>query len=258
MNIAGREIGSHLPPYIIAELSCNHSGSFNKALALIDAAKEAGADAVKLQTYTPAELTTDPELTKVYQKAKTPRDWHAALFQHARDVGITIFSSAFSVDGVRFLEALDTPAHKIASFEIHDRALVQAAFDTGKPVILSTGLATEQDIAFKYIRNCVLLHCVSQYPARIEQANLNCIKTLQRHTPLVGLSDHTAGYETAIAATAMGAVMIEKHFKVDDDCLDAAYSLDPRQFNAMCKAVRSVWEGMGDGVMKPTAEPRKR
>jgi sialic acid synthase SpsE len=260
LAINGREISEKLPPYIIAELSCNHSGSIEKAYALIDAAKRAGADAVKLQTYEPGDLTTPnyPKLWNLYEQAKTPRAWHAELFLYARTIGITIFSSAFSVDGVRYLESLDTPAHKIASAEINDRDLVDEAIATGKPVIISTGMASEGDCWNVSGSNVIFLHCVAQYPARVEDANLSAIKTLQEIGHLVGLSDHTPGYETAIAATALGAVMIEKHFKLDDDCIDAAYSLNPEQFAAMCKAVRAVHAGMGDGVIRPTCKPRQR
>ena len=260
LSIDGREIGPHLPPYIIAELSCNHGGSIEKAYALIDAAKKAGADAVKLQTYTPAELSKPgSDLWPLYEKAQTPREWHAELFLYARTIGITIFSSAFSVEGVRFLESLDTPAHKIASMEINELPLINAALRTGKPLIISTGMATERtiDLLAAYT-NIIPLHCVAQYPVKIEDANLNAIATLRETSDLVGLSDHTPGYETAIAATALGAVMIEKHFKLDDDCIDAAYSLDPVQFSAMCKAVRAIHAGMGDGVIRPTCEPRQR
>lgn len=257
-SIAGRRISRSLPPYIIAELSCNHSGSIEKAKDLIDAAKEAGADAVKIQTYTPQDLTADPELTKLYEKAQTPREWHKALFDHAREIGITIFSSPFSVDAVNFLESLDAPAFKIASPEIKDRELFFAARKTKKPVIVSTGMANLDDALWFPRDNVVLLHCVAQYPSRIEDANLNAITTLSANGRLVGLSDHTAGIETAIAATALGAVMIEKHFKIDDDCIDAPYSLNPQQFGAMCKAVRAIHHGMGDGQIRPTCKPRIR
>lgn len=257
-SIAGRRISPSQPPYIVAELSCNHNGSISKAFDLIDAAQGAGADAVKLQTYTPDELTTDASLRSLYERAQTPREWHRALFDRARMRGITIFSSAFSVDGVQFLETLDTPAFKIASPEINDRALFLAARKTRKPVIVSTGMANLDDAMWFPRDNVVLLHCVAQYPARIEDANLNAIRTLSGNGRLVGLSDHTPGIETAIAATALGATMIEKHFKLDDDCIDAAYSLNPNQFAAMCKAVRAVHKGMGDGQIRPTCNPRKR
>lgn len=257
MHIDGREIGPRQPPYLVAELSCNHNGSIAKAYDLIDAAQEAGADAVKLQTYTPQELTTDPELTRLYERAQTPRAWHADLFAYASKTGITLFSSPFSVDGVEFLKQFDPPAYKIASAEIYERDLVNAAIDTGKPVIVSTGMAYPQDLWWFVGKNVVLLHCVAQYPARIEDANLSAIKQLAGFA-LAGLSDHTPGYETAIAATALGAVMIEKHFKLDDDCIDAAYSLNPKEFKAMCGAVRAIHQGIGDGQIRPTCKPRKR
>ena len=247
-----------MPPYIVAELSCNHGGDIEKALRMIAKARLAGADAVKLQTYTPAELTTrgHPELWALYEKAQTPREWHRELFDYAAKLGITIFSSAFSVEGVKFLHEVGAPAIKIASAEINDDLLLEAAWETGLPVIVSTGMAE----GCEWFPKCdMLLHCVAQYPTRIEDANLQAIVTLQNETcGDVGISDHTPGYETAIAATALGAVMIEKHFKLDDDCIDAAWSLDPVQFAAMCSAVRAVWAGMGDGVIRPTGQPRRR
>ena len=262
VSIAGREIGAHQPPYIVAELSCNHSGDLAKAIRLIHASRDAGADAIKLQTYTPGELTSPahPELWALYEKAQTPREWHAELFAYAREIGIAAFSSAFSVDGVKFLVELGVPAIKIASAEFNNRDLKRAAHLTRLPVILSMGMA-DWGMALPLARpgnHTILLHCVAQYPSRIEDANLLAIKTLQEVGGPVGLSDHTPGYETAIAATALGAVMIEKHFKLDDDCIDAAWSLDPTQFAAMCTAVRAIWKGMGDGVIRPTCEPRKR
>ncbi len=254
--IAGREIGPHLPPYVVCEISCSHNGSIIQAKQMIRAAKMCGADACKLQTYTPAELTTPEhkDLWALYFKAQTPRSWHRELFDYAKVIGITIFSSAFSVDGVKFLHALGAPAIKIASAEAMDKELVEAAHATGLPVIISTGML---DKLLPW-RGDVLLHCVAQYPAKIEDANLKAIRTLQRFDRLVGLSDHTSGYETAIAATALGAVLIEKHFKLDDNCIDAAYSLNPKQFEAMCVAVRAIWKGMGDGVIRPTGQPRQR
>jgi sialic acid synthase SpsE len=173
---------------------------------------------------------------------------------------LPVFASAFSVEGVEFLETLDTPAHKIASPELGDHALFHAAIKTLKPVIMSTGMATDHLVGMRAAyRYPILLHCVSEYPATIESANLSAIKTLQKYAPdRVGLSDHTPGIETAIAATALGAVMIEKHFKLDDDCIDAAFSLDPAQFAAMCRAVRAVHQGMGDGILRPTCKPRQK
>ncbi len=258
MQIAGREIGPHLPPYIVCELSCSHNGSIIQAKEMIRAAKQCGADSVKLQTYTPAELTTPEhkELWALYEKAQTPREWHQELFDYARELDITIFSSAFSVDGVKFLQELGAPAIKIASAEINDLALRKAAAATGLPVILSLGM---MDSALEDPQPDILLHCISQYPSKIEDANLRAIPSIQTWWGgNAGLSDHTPGYETVIAATALGAVMIEKHFKLDDNCIDAAYSLNPDQFAAMCVAVRAIWKGMGDGVIRPTGQPRQR
>jgi sialic acid synthase SpsE len=265
-----------MPPYMVAEISCNHGGDFDKATKLILSAVMAGADAVKLQTYTPAELTTPEhkDLWALYEKAQTPRDWHKELFEYAKFVGITIFSSAFSVDGVRFLQELGSPAIKIASAEFggyHQLSVEEkssglvgracrAARSSGVPLIVSTGRASLEDIcSFRSEPSMtIFLHCVADYPSKIENANLGAIAKLQAYSENVGLSDHTPGYETAIAATALGAVMIEKHLKLDDDCIDAAYSLNPQQFSDMCKACRAIWKGMGDGVIRPTGQPRLR
>ena len=257
--INGREIGPHLPPYLIAEISGNHNGSLRQVKWMINEARECGADAVKLQAYTPGELTSPrhADLWRLYERAQTPRERFPELFDHARQVGITIFSSAFSVDGVKFLKKLGSPAIKIASAEVRDGVLIQTARETGLPLIISTGMATEEDINL-LPAGAILLHCVAQYPSRIEDANLRAIKRMYDDGDRVGLSDHTPGYETTIAATALGAVMIEKHFKMDENCIDAAWSLDPTQFAAMCKAVRSIWTGMGDGLARVTCEGRQR
>lgn len=224
-------------------------------------AKDAGADAVKLQCYTPDELTTRQHLGlwNLYEQAQTPRAWFEELMGHADDIGLSLFSSVFSVDGLKFVTDLGVPAIKIASHEIRDHNLIDRAVDTGLPVIVSTGLATEDDLRNYAGMGIVWLHCVSQYPSTIEQANLLAIKTLQRYG-LAGLSDHTPGIETAIAATALGATVIEKHIKAyeNDRCIDAAYSLDPDQFATMCTATRAIWHGMGDGVIRPTGELRQR
>ncbi len=193
----------------------------------------------------------------LYEKAQTPRKWHAELFDWAGKVGITCFSSVFSRDGVDFLEAFDPPAYKIASAEIRDTGLIAAAYATGKPLIVSTGMANLEDIE-RLPPEVLLLHCVAKYPSTMEDANLNALKTLRICRGIAGLSDHTPGYETAIAATALGAVAIEKHFKIDDDCIDAAYSLNSDDFARMCVAVRGIWAGMGNGLIRPTCKPRKK
>lgn len=258
--IRGRAISPRHAPYIVAEISGNHGGSLECAKRLIAAAKWADADAVKLQTYVPSDLTTPKHkaLWALYEKHQTPREWHRELFDYANELGITIFSSAFSLDSVKFLQDLGAPAIKIASPEIDDGALLDAAHRTELPLIISTGCATREKLDL-LPDNAILLHCVAEYPARIEDANLRAITTLREdYGDLVGLSDHTPGYETAIAATALGAVMIEKHLKLDEDCVDAVFSLDRDQFRAMCRGVRAIWHGMGDGVIRPTGQPRQR
>lgn len=262
MKIAGREIGYDHPPYIVAEISANHSGSLQQAYNLIEAAQWAGADAVKIQTYTPQELTTDPELTKLYEKAQTPRDWHKSLFTHAHNCGITLFSSPFSVDAVEFLEQFDPPAYKIASPEALRWDIVGAVSNAGRPVIVSTGALSEWDQIFvlaNQFADAVFLHCIAQYPAKVRDANLNAIRKLRmaHGSLLIGLSDHTPGFIAPVAATALGAVMIEKHIKLDDNCIDSEWSLDPKEFKAMCRAVRDVYHGMGDGQIRATCKPRQ-
>lgn len=262
MQIAGITIGERNPPFIIAEISANHNGNYSKAREMIIAAKDAGASAVKLQLYKPEDLTSEkyPELLELYRKAMTPREWFPGLFAQAKAVDIPIFASAFSVEGIEYLESLKVPCHKIASMEIRDRDLVEAALATGKPVLISTGMATEYDV-HKWdtlSENVLFLHCVSKYPTRLEEANLNVIANAIERGGDMGYSDHTARIEAVVAATALGACVIECHFKLDDDCIDAAYSLDPDQFTYMCRAVRAVHKGMGDGVIRPTCEPRKR
>lgn len=193
----------------------------------------------------------------MYEKAQTPREWHVELFDHAMKAGITCFSSAFSIDGVKFLHDLGAPAIKIASPEIADAELIAAAWKTGLPLIVSTGMA-DGEILYGVPAEAIFLHCIARYPSRIEEANLLAITRLRDSGRLAGLSDHTPGIETAIAATALGAVMIEKHFKIDDNCIDAEWSLNPYQFATMCRTVRAIWRGMGDGKIRPTCKPRRR
>ena len=235
--IAGRLIGPNEPPYVIAEMSGNHNGDIGRALALIDAAKAAGADAVKLQTLTADTITIDHDgpgfviegglwhgrrLHELYQEAHTPWDWHPRLFDRAREVGITLFSSPFDPTAVELLEkALSTRrAFKVASFEIVDTPLIARMAQTGKPLIMSTGLASPQDIAEAVAaareggaREIILLHCTSGYPTPASQMHLRTMPDLAKaHGTLVGLSDHTMGTAVAVAAVALGACVIEKHF----------------------------------------------
>jgi pseudaminic acid synthase len=268
--IAGREIGPGHPPYVIAELSGNHNGDIERAIALIDMAHRAGADAVKLQTYTADTITIDHDgpgfviegglwhgrrLYDLYREAHTPWEWHEALFAHARRIGIAIFSSPFDPTAIDFLERLDAPAYKIASFEIIDTPLIRHAARTGKPLIISTGMATpaEIDDAVAAARDAgggglALLHCVSGYPTPADEANLARIARLAaRHACPIGLSDHTLGTEVAIAAVALGAAIVEKHVTLAraDGGPDAAFSLEPAELAALVHGVRTAWSALG-------------
>jgi N-acetylneuraminate synthase len=272
VEIDGRPIGPGQPPYMIAELSGNHKGELARALELIDVAKAAGADAVKLQTYTADTITIDHDgpgfviegglwngrkLHELYHSAHTPWAWHADLFAHARKRGITCFSSPFDATAIDLLEGLDTPAYKIASFEIIDLPLIRAAASTGKPLILSTGMASRQEIGEAVDAACeagakaiILLHCVSGYPTPPEDANLRRICTLANsfNRP-IGLSDHTLGIDVAIASVALGACVIEKHVTLAraDGGPDAAFSLEPDELAVLVSGVRNAHAALGTG-----------
>ncbi|MCW2243735.1 pseudaminic acid synthase [Azospirillum canadense] len=265
--INGRPIGPRHPPYLIAELSGNHNGELARALALVDAAKAAGADAVKLQTYTADTITIDHDgpgfrlegglwqgrtLHDLYREAHTPWDWHEALFAHARSIGLTIFSSPFDDTAVDLLEQLDAPAFKIASFELNDLPLIRRAARSGKPLIVSTGLATLGEVADAVEAAgdvpLVLLHCVSGYPTPPEDCNLRTIPHLaEAFSVAVGLSDHTHGLAVPVAAAALGAVVIEKHFTLSraEGGVDSAFSLEPAEFRGMADSVRTAWAALG-------------
>ena len=270
IHIAGRRIAADAPPYVIAEMSANHNGSLETALALIDAAKRAGADAVKIQTYTPDTITLDSDLPDfritgglwdgrtlhdLYREAHTPWAWHAPLFAHAATLGITIFSSPFDTTAVDLLEKLNAPAYKIASFEAVDLPLIKYVAATGKPMIISTGMADAEEIreAVEAARaggckELAILHCVSGYPAPASDYNLRTIPDMiERYCLVTGLSDHTLDNTTAIASVALGASIIEKHFTLDRSAggPDDRFSLEPDDLAALCRGARTAWESLG-------------
>lgn len=269
ITINNRKITNGQRPWIVAELSGNHQGDINIALALISAAKQAGADAVKLQTYTADTMTIDHEgpgfvletglwagknLYELYDQAHTPWHWHEQLFEHARQLDITLFSAPFDSSAVDFLESLNCPAYKIASFELVDTGLIKKVAQTGKPIIFSTGMATLEEIdeAISTAKNngaeqIAILHCTSSYPAAFEDMHLRNIADLNsRYECATGLSDHSLGTVLPVAATAIGASIIEKHFvlSVDSNAVDAAFSLSPEVFSTMVTDCQNAWSAM--------------
>jgi pseudaminic acid synthase len=268
--IDGRNIGPAKPAYIIAEMSANHGGDFDRAVAIMNAAKEAGADAVKLQTYTADTLTIDCDnprffiengpwqgqtMHQLYEAAATPWEWYPDLAKIAQEIGISLFSTPFDVSAVEFLEEMNTPAYKIASYELIELELIECVAATGKPLILSTGEATlaEIDEAVRVARGAgskeiILLKCTSTYPAPAEQMNLMTIPHLQQSFNVpVGLSDHSVGTSAAIAAVVLGASVIEKHFMLDKDLStpDSFFSVDPKEFSQMVRDIRQAEKSLG-------------
>jgi len=271
--IAGRPIGPDHPPYVICELSGNHNGSLERALAMVDAAAATGCDAIKLQTYTPDTITLDSDaadfritegpwagqtLHQLYAEAYTPYDWHAALFERAAQRGVTIFSTPFDATAVELLEGLGAPAYKIASFEAIDLPLIARVAACGKPMIISTGLASLAEMGEALATaqaggaaGVSLLHCVSSYPAPIEEANVRTVPDLARRFGVVtGLSDHTPGSAAAVAAVALGAAIIEKHFTLAraDGGPDAAFSLEPAEFAGLVRDCKAAWSALGSAT----------
>ena len=275
-GIAGRPIGLDHPPYVIAELSANHLGELARAHRLVDAAADAGADAVKLQTYTAEGMTLDlagdgfaiesgpwkgQTLHELYDAAKTPWEWHAELFAHGHERGLHVFSSPFDLQSVERLVGLDAPAFKIASFEMVDHALVGRAAETERPLILSTGMARLEEVAEAVsvarehgCRELCLLHCVSGYPTPVADANLRRIATLaERFDCVVGLSDHGLSAAVPAAAAALGARVFEKHLTLrrDEGGPDAEFSLEPHEFAELVRATRETCLALGSGAAEP-------
>lgn len=272
IQIGPYRLGPHHPPMIVAELSGNHNRSLTTALALVEKAKEAGAHAVKLQTYTPDTITldvkegdfliTDPEslwkgrnLYDLYREAHLPWEWHAPLFERCKELGLVCFSSPFDETAVDFLETLDVPCYKIASPEIVDHALIRRAAQTGKPLILSTAAATLVEIGEAVAaargagcKEIILLKCTAAYPAQPKDANLRTLPHLAHcFDTLVGLSDHSLGIGVAVASVALGACFIEKHLTLsrDDGGVDSAFSMEPQEFQSLVEESLRAWEALG-------------
>lgn len=279
INMAGRLVGLDSPPYVIAEMSGNHKGSLDLAIELVHAAADAGADAIKIQTYTADTMTIDVDLPEfhveeshplwggrslwsLYDEAKTPYEWHETIFTEAKKLGLDAFSTPFDNSAVDFLEELGVPMYKIASLELTDLPLIRYVAETGKPVILSTGASTleEIDLAVEAARgvgcsDLVVLGCVSSYPALPEESNLRSLPSLaERYDCVVGLSDHTLDATVPAVAVALGARVIEKHLTLsrEDGSVDSEFSLEPDEFKQLVRDSRVAFESLGSGEIKPS------
>ncbi|WP_047979866.1 pseudaminic acid synthase [Ornithinibacillus contaminans] len=279
MKIGNKEIGNHTKPFIIAEMSGNHNQSLERALHLVELAADAGVDAVKLQTYTPDTITLDvhtgeffisnerdlwkgQSLYHLYEKAYTPWEWHKEIFERCQELGMLAFSSPFDETAVDFLESLNVPAYKIASFENVDIPLIKKVAKTGKPIIISTGMATSAvlDEAVQAVRSennnkIILLKCTSNYPATPENSNIATIPHLKDlFNTEVGLSDHTMGVGVSVAAVALGATVIEKHFTTSraEGGVDAAFSLEPHELKSLVYETEQAWQSIGKIQYGPT------
>ena len=274
-KVNGREIGAGQKPYIIAELSANHAGSIQRAKDTMLAAKRAGADAIKIQSYTPDTMTIDSDksdftiehglwkgysLYQLYEEASTPFEWHSELFSYAKKINITLFSTPFDETATDMLYELEVPAFKISSFELTDLPLIEYVAKKGKPMFISTGMSSLEEIGealeacYKVgNRDILLFHCISTYPAELEETCLGDLRYIANHFRIdVGLSDHTKDYKAALIATALGAVAIEKHFILNkrDKTTDSFFSSDPKEFKEMVDAVKVVNKGLGKEKFK--------
>lgn len=268
--INGRKIGAGYPPYVIAELSANHNGKLQKALDTITKAKACGADAVKLQTYTADTMTIDSDdmdfliqgglwdgykLYDLYKEAETPFEWHKTMFDHAKKIGITCFSTPFDETAVDLLEDLNVPAYKVASFEVTDLPLIKYIASTKKPLIMSTGMANFEEIEEMVevarssgCKDLILLHCISSYPAPIGQSNLLTIPDMRKRLGVqIGLSDHSVTNTASVVASALGATLIEKHFILDrnEKGPDSEFSINPVELMSLCKETKDAWLSLG-------------
>ena len=284
LQIGERKIGINVEPFIIAEMSGNHNQSLDKALKIVDAAAKSGAHAIKLQTYRADTITMDMKdknfkinddnslwkgenLYDLYKKAYTPWEWHEKIFEHAKSLGIICFSSPFDETAVDFLEKLDTPAYKIASFENIHLPLIEKVAKTGKPIIISTGMASiaELDEAVTLVRKSgceqlCLLKCTSTYPANPENTNIRTIPHLKKlFNTEVGLSDHTKGIGVAIAACSLGATLVEKHFTLNraDGGVDSQFSLEPSEMKLLVDETKRAWLSLGNIKYGPTESEQK-
>ncbi len=279
--IDSKKIGVNYAPYIIAEISANHNGELGRALKTIEMAKSCGVDAVKIQTYTADTMTIDCDkedfqihgdlwdgynLYRLYEWAQTPYEWHKPMFDHAKKIGITLFSTPFDETAVDLLEDLNAPAYKIASFEAVDLPLIEYVARTGKPMIISTGMANLEEITEAVdtarqggCNDLILLHCISSYPAPIEQSNLRTIPDLARRFDVIsGLSDHTLGTTASVASVVLDACVIEKHFTLnrEDKGPDSEFSLEPIELEKLCIETKEAWFTLGSAgyERKPSEE----
>tara|TARA_Y100001968_G_scaffold307221_2_gene324842 strand:- start:28237 stop:29280 length:1044 start_codon:yes stop_codon:yes gene_type:complete len=275
IEIEGRKIGLSEPPYIIAELSANHNGSIEKAKKTIQAAKDCGADAIKLQTYTAESMTIDCnkddfiiegglwngyKLYDLYNEASTPYSWHKELFKFARDIGITIFSTPFDENAADLLESLNTPAYKIASFELLDLPLIKYIASKGKPMLISTGIGNIEEISDAIdsaisggCKDILLFHCISSYPTPTSEANIRMVNFLREKFQLeVGLSDHTLSNIAALTSVSIGASAIEKHFILDrsEKGPDSEFSIEPNELKDLVEGTKNCWTALGSNKFK--------